>query len=199
MSDYDVFLKRVLDFVEAQLPALAESVFGQATGLAEMRVSSFSAGDPAVNVYTAGGEFLPHTDNEALTLLVPLSPEGAFQGGGTAFWKDSEDELNNRIQNLYIKNEDGQSKYNETDAKMQLPHDHVVKGAPGTAILFGGDMRHAGLSVTAGTRHVFVMAFSLKPRVYCAPAARDEQQQEDEPLDVDSDALDDFAGVFGDY
>jgi hypothetical protein len=30
----------------------------------------------AINIYTAGGEFAPHTDKEALSLLIPLSPHG---------------------------------------------------------------------------------------------------------------------------
>jgi hypothetical protein len=132
MADFDVFLSRVIAFAEEHLPEVAESVFGQATDLAKMRVSSFSSGEPAVNVYTVGGNFAPHTDKEALTLLVPLSPDGAFEGGGTAFWKDSHHDLNNQVATEYDKNKEGESEYNETDEKNWLPHDHVIRPQRGT-------------------------------------------------------------------
>ena len=57
---------RLLALMEAQLPDWAEAIFGQRTNLAEMSVK-FSPGEPAVNVYTAGGEFAPHTDKQVTT------------------------------------------------------------------------------------------------------------------------------------
>ena len=49
----------------------AEEIFGQRTGLAGLR-PEYSPGEPAVNIYTAGGEFAPHTDKQSVSLLVPL-------------------------------------------------------------------------------------------------------------------------------
>ena len=49
----------------------AEAIFGQRTGLAGLR-PEYSPGEPAVNIYTAGGEFAPHTDKQSVSLLVPL-------------------------------------------------------------------------------------------------------------------------------
>ena len=37
----------------------------------------FSPREPAINVYGRGGEFAPHQDHQALTVLVPLSPPSA--------------------------------------------------------------------------------------------------------------------------
>jgi len=51
-------------------------------------VRRFSKGEPAINIYKSGGEFAPHTDQEALSFLIPLSDAGAFEGGGTAYWTD---------------------------------------------------------------------------------------------------------------
>ena len=68
-----VLLHRLLALVEAQLPAYAQSVFGQKVDLHEMS-RRYSPGEPAVNVYTTGGEFAPHTDKEHMTLLCALRP-----------------------------------------------------------------------------------------------------------------------------
>ena len=49
----------------------------------------FTPEEPAVNVYAEGGFFSPHSDDQAMTILVPLSSQGpdeAFCGGGTGFW-----------------------------------------------------------------------------------------------------------------
>ena len=45
-----------------------------------------------------------------------------------------------------------------------IPHNHVVQVESGTAIIFKGNITHAGLPVSKGTRHLFVMSFSLRPR-----------------------------------
>ena len=55
----------------APLTIQAEAIFGQRTGLAGLR-PEYSPGEPAVNIYTAGGEFAPHTDKQSVSLLVPL-------------------------------------------------------------------------------------------------------------------------------
>mmetsp|Transcript_17138 Transcript_17138/g.28708 ORF Transcript_17138/g.28708 Transcript_17138/m.28708 type:complete len:127 (+) Transcript_17138:480-860(+) len=115
----------------------------------------YSAGEPAVNIYQAGGEFAPHTDNEHLTMLIPLDPVGAFEGGGTAFWAKSH----------HRPHVDGQLAPDGADRSWLPPH-HVLKLTAGTAILFGGNVTHAGLPVTSGTRHVFVVSFTLTP--WCA-------------------------------
>ena len=46
----------------------------------------WSEGEPAINVYTAGGRFGAHKDHLALTVLVPLTAPDEFAGGGTGFW-----------------------------------------------------------------------------------------------------------------
>lgn len=157
-----LLLRRLLALVEERLPALSESLFGRKANLAEMSVE-YSPGEPAVNVYLSGGHFAPHTDKQALTLLVPLSPAGAFEGGGTAFWKDG---------HHAPAPEAGEPAYEQGDERGWLPHDLALRPPRGTAIIFGGNVTHAGLAVTSGTRHLFVMSFTLRPRAagVAAPA-----------------------------
>lgn len=51
----------------------------------------------------------------------------------------------------------------KVDRSRWLPPHTVLRPPAGTAIIFGGDITHAGLPVTSGTRHVLVMSFSLMP------------------------------------
>eukprot|EP00966_Prymnesium_polylepis_P163152 3770820-Prymnesium_polylepis.1 len=149
---HHTLFRRLLLLVETQLPELARSLFGQATGLHELH-ASYSAGEPAVNIYTAGGEFAPHTDNENLTVLIPLDLAGAFEGGGTAFWADSHHRPWSK----------GESVPNAADRSSWLPPAHVLKLRLGSALIFGGNVTHAGLPITSGIRHIYVASFSLKP------------------------------------
>ena len=168
--------RRLLQFMETERADLAETLFGQREGLADMLVR-FSPGEPAVNVYSMGGEFQPHTDNENITILVNLSPPGSFEGGGTAFWKDGHVDENNK--------------------KKVLAYDHILNPPRGTAIIFGGNVTHAGLPVWSGTRHLFVMSFSLRPRGACIRLADAEPEIDVDALpDGDVDALNDFADFF---
>lgn len=87
-----------------------------------------------------------------------------------------------------------------------LPPQHVLKPPAGTAILFGGDVTHAGLPVLEGTRHLFVMSFSLKPAwrpriIYVHEEdeedekdekdEKDEEHEDEEDEDEDEDIDDD--------
>ena len=38
---------------------------------------AWSPGEPAVNVYSKGGEFKPHEDEQTLTVLMPLTSQAA--------------------------------------------------------------------------------------------------------------------------
>ena len=64
----DTILQRMLRFVDAELPALGPYLFGTATSelslcaLHESGDLTFSANEPAVNVYYEGGSFSPHKD-----------------------------------------------------------------------------------------------------------------------------------------
>lgn len=185
---------RLLGLIEAQMPDLAQAIFGQKSDLASMNVR-FSSDEPAVNIYNWGGYFQPHTDNEAISFLVPLSPEGAFEGGGTAFWADTHIDRSGSGEN----GSKGKGKARE------LPHSHVVNPPAGTAIIFGGKVTHAGLPVVSGTRHLFVMSFTLRPRKenddcgsgrnYITVSHSDDVET---LPDGDTDGLADFADFFGD-
>ena len=113
----------------------------------------WSEGEPAINVYTAGGRFGAHKDHLALTVLVPLTAPDEFAGGGTGFW--AADSGGPPLPGL---------------EKSELADGQAPAGAPtvvlkpplGTALVFGGDLTHAGMDVEAGLRSVLVASFSTR-------------------------------------
>jgi hypothetical protein len=136
----DTILRRVLALIDNEFPSFSGAVGGgAAAALAELHdlgELEFSENEPAINVYRTGGEFTPHQDGCALTVLIPLSSpsDGSFAGGGTGFWASAE------------------------DASPSL----VLKPPAGTAMLFTGAVTHAGMIVESGRRLVLVASFSLK-------------------------------------
>mmetsp|Transcript_16523 Transcript_16523/g.30709 ORF Transcript_16523/g.30709 Transcript_16523/m.30709 type:complete len:134 (-) Transcript_16523:182-583(-) len=101
----------------------------------------WSEGEPAINVYEGGGYFGAHKDHLALTVLIPLtSPDQNFEGGGTGFWAGNRD----------------------TSENPEEPPDKILKPAAGSALVFGGDVTHAGMPVKSGLRSVFVCSFSTR-------------------------------------
>mmetsp|Transcript_23618 Transcript_23618/g.26933 ORF Transcript_23618/g.26933 Transcript_23618/m.26933 type:complete len:81 (+) Transcript_23618:548-790(+) len=76
-----------------------------------------------------------------MTILIPLSSNDAFGGGGTAFWSQ-DSRGGHRID----------------------PPSIVMKPERGTAMLFVGHVTHAGLPVDWGERQVFVASFSIIQR-----------------------------------
>lgn len=132
----ELLLMRALSLLASELPELCSTLFSDyepsmCFGNPEL---DFADGEPAINVYTEGGHFEPHEDKYALTVLYTLSQQNeAFTGGGTAFWSATDDSAGPSL---------------------------VVSPAPGTALLFGGDLKHAGQRVLSGQRCVFVASFS---------------------------------------
>ena len=149
----DAVLLRVLARIDSDLPQLAPALFAGPPSARKMRAMhecgglEFSPREPAVNVYGRGGEFAPHQDHQALTVLVPLSPPSAFEGGGTGFWPRGADER----------------------AARRAPPALVLRPPAGTALLFAGSVTHAGLPVRAGERAVLVASFSQRARRVAAP------------------------------
>ena len=84
----------------------------------------------------------------ALTVLMPLTSPAAFVGGGTGFWAGNRD----------------------VDEQPATAPSRVLKPALGTAIVFGGDVTHAGMPVEEGLRSVLVASFST--RTPCSPKER---------------------------
>ena len=128
----DAVLLRVLARIDSDLPQLAPALFAgvpsKMRAMHECGGLEFSPREPAINVYGRGGEFAPHQDHQALTVLVPLSPPSAFEGGGTGFWSRGADEC----------------------AARRAPPALVLRPPAGTALLFAGSVTHAGLPVRAG-------------------------------------------------
>jgi len=131
-----VIRDRVIPFFEQELPHVAQGLFGRATGLNGMRLS-YSCNEPAVNRYTAGGEFLIHHDAFSVTVNVLLSEPRSFVGGGTAFWPQHQPEA--------------------SGARAPV----LLRPRRGTAAIFNGEVEHAGRPVESGLRHLFVASFHL--------------------------------------
>mmetsp|Transcript_25611 Transcript_25611/g.40211 ORF Transcript_25611/g.40211 Transcript_25611/m.40211 type:complete len:289 (+) Transcript_25611:134-1000(+) len=133
-----VILKRTASVMAEQIPSISKVLFNGESicELLDADQLKFSSREPAINIYTPGGEFLAHKDAQAITVLIPLSCPEQFQGGGTSFW--SQDSRGHRVEDPTI----------------------ILKPPSGTAMLFGGCVTHAGVSVTEGTRVVFVASFS---------------------------------------
>ena len=93
-------------------------------------------------MYTDGGYFGAHKDHLALTILIPLtSPDTSFGGGGTGFWAGNRDTS---------ENPEGREA------------DIVLRPPAGSALVFGGDVTHAGMPVALGVRSVLVCSFSTR-------------------------------------
>lgn len=112
----------------------------------------WSEGEPAINVYTADGRFGPHKDHMALTVLVPLSSPADFAGGGTGFWSRSQEGL--PAFDLIDENKGA--------TMPDGPPTAVLRPPLGTALVFGGDLVHAGMPVETGLRSVLVASFSTR-------------------------------------
>jgi hypothetical protein len=128
--------RRILAIIDEQQPSVLAALFPGAESLAGLHASDalhFTMREPAVNVYDAGGEFVPHKDHQALTVLLALSPPSAFTAGGTGFWR-----------------------HGEPGPRC------VLRPRRGTALLFGGGVTHAGMPVEGGTRCVYVASFSAR-------------------------------------
>ena len=90
----DAVLMRAMRALEAAQPALSHGLFPDSFSGTGRRARTclgnkglvFAAGEPAINVYTPGGCFVPHEDGQSLSVLVNLSHPDDFDGGGTAFW-----------------------------------------------------------------------------------------------------------------
>lgn len=83
----DDLLMRQLATLHSLAPSLEMDLFGDALSTSPSTCMhnprlAWSEGEPAINVYTPGGCFTPHEDEQSLTCLVNLSPPHAYTGGG---------------------------------------------------------------------------------------------------------------------
>ena len=108
----------------------------------------FAPQEPAINRYTAGGEFPVHCDEQALTLNVLLK-SGTFEGGGTAFWRQDV----------------------PYGGEPRAAPSVIIQPGAGVGVVFNGKVQHAGREVTAGVRHVLVFSFSITNSQYVSNQA----------------------------
>jgi len=125
----------------------------------------WSEGEPAINVYKAGGGFGAHKDHMALTFILPLTcPTRGFSGGGTGFWSAEAEARGAYGGGTYGGGRDDADMLddNKANARPDGPPTAILRPPLGTAILFGGDVTHAGMPVEGGTRAVLVASFSTR-------------------------------------
>ena len=134
------------NILEEDAPEVALACFGVTTGLATLRCV-YTGAEPAINVYKAGGSFEPHQDQQQLTILVTLSRTDAYVGGGTVFWPEEQ------TRTAMPASEIGHALVAGTEV--------IVRPEQGDALLWTGNLAHAGLAVEYGTRHILVASFSL--------------------------------------
>ena len=140
--EIDTILQRILlraaKIIDENVPSIGIALFDgeQVAKLMTDHQLKYSSREPAVNVYSCGGEFRAHKDAQAITVLIPLSSPDEFLGGGTSFW--SQDSRGHRVEEPSI----------------------CLKPPAGTAMLFGGCVTHAGVPVESGKRVVFVASFT---------------------------------------
>ena len=122
---------------------VAASVAGPLGPTTALRIV-FPEAEPAVNVYCSGGNFPLHDDGYDMSIVINLSPPGAFEGGGTQYWREMDDD-----------------KWQQNGTQTREPT--LVQPPQGSALIFNGNITHAGRATTRGTRHVFVSSFDLWP------------------------------------
>ena len=111
--------------------------------------------EPAINRYTQGGHFPPHTDQQALTLNVLLKPRETFEGGGTAFWSEPTEPISQGVL--------------AGDAQPAF----TLHPNAGVGVVFNGTVRHAGQPVTgAGVRYVLMSSFSITNPEYVSNSTK---------------------------
>ena len=147
-------LSRAISYIDDELPSLSTTLFNtnSISTLMQNNQLKYSSREPAINIYTTGGQFLAHKDAQSLTILIPLSSSTDFTGGGTAFW--TQDSRGHRVEEPSI---------------VQKPKNC------GTALLFGGCVTHSGVAVESGQRVVFVASFS-REGISVDQAAMEEQR-----------------------
>ena len=173
----DTFIARAMALIESELGAAANAFFGAGVGLADPDTAplvelslKFSPGEPAINIYSEGGEFLPHEDGsvKTLTLLVPLSDSGTYEGGGTGFYPGGAAVRRQHQQEaaaaaLAASEQPWEKSRRRPEPEwMPVEPSLVVRASAGSAVLFGGEVTHAGMPLRFGTRFVFVASFRAR-------------------------------------
>ena len=141
-------LERIDDAAPSLLSSLFDSILDTPRTTAFGNASlGWSEGEPALNIYTPGGCFTPHEDEQSLTCLLNVSSPTNFSGGGTAFWSQK------------LAGE------GHSDAERNPPM-CLITPPIGTALIFGGQVTHAAQPLLTGERIVFVASFSpaIEPR-----------------------------------
>jgi hypothetical protein len=160
-----VLVARALSLLECQLPHAAATIFKLAPSaqLTDVRIRlTFSDREPAVNVYTAGGDFQQHEDKKAFTVLVPISDPSTYEGGGTGFYRGGA--VGRHLRQAAHERADAarQPPYCGAEPPTEPPSLTLRPAAAGSALLFSGNVTHEALSVVAGTRFVWVASFSAR-------------------------------------
>ena len=157
----EVLRERLLPLISRELPELEDYIWERskngpnssltlckrdpATKKLSELTYRFSEQEPAVNRYATGGLFEQHADHEALTVNILLR-SNTFEGGGTAFWQEEPMTARTCVRG---------------ETNVPGPPSVTVHPDAGVGVIFSGTVRHAGLAVSSGLRHVLVASFSI--------------------------------------
>ena len=81
-----VLRERVLPELERQAPPVMQGLRLTGYNSTGHEAFAFFPREPAINRYAPGGDFSKHEDGEAMSCIILLSEDGAFEGGGTSFF-----------------------------------------------------------------------------------------------------------------
>lgn len=163
---FDSLLGRVFSIVDDEMPSVAAlfahgyniegaraptassaPALDASVSLSSLHASDgleFSSREPAINLYRSrGAEFHAHTDRQTLTVLIPLTSPDTYEGGGTGFWAPDDDEV---------------PRYGQPTSRPAV----VLRPPPGSALLYGGRVTHAGMPMETGCRVIFLASFSRR-------------------------------------
>ena len=145
---FDMLLLRQMERVRLAAPLLDTHLYGDVLDTCPTTIFHnpqlvWSEGEPAINVYNAGGCFTPHEDAQSITCLLNVSASDAYAGGGTAFWSLADAGFKRSLA--------------ETN-----PPTLLLAPPIGTALIFGGQVTHAAQPLLGGERVVAVASFSPK-------------------------------------
>ena len=138
--------EHVLSFLELRMPNLAKKLFQDNKRIPKHGYSNAKKtmgtywDDPVVIKYDVSNQLAPHEDMRDLTIVIPLNPLDQYPltGGGTRFWLEG-----------------------TTPDNADCGGGVSIKPAPGSGILFNGEITHSGNTFETGTRFVLMTSVNL--------------------------------------
>lgn len=193
----DALLLRQIAWLDSLVPSLIPNLFGDLLAASTKTVFDntrldWSEGEPAINVYTPGGCFTPHEDEQSLTCLLNVSPKSGYTGGGTSFWSTAgavtalDTDVSSAVASA-IGTLAGPATVTAAFSALAVisPPTCLLAPPAGTALVFGGQVTHAAQPLDTGERIVFVASFS--PAADAEPPDESAEVSASAPLQADAE------------